>query len=111
MLYRTELVLDSLTRDARAKKKNEFPPATNFLQTLIFPRPPPREIEKGCKKKSLPSLFHSFFSHDEHITLTRIVRFSRAVDFACCIREENSEDSKETKEEQGRQPTDKKEIP
>lgn len=38
-------------------------------------------------------------------------KISRAVDFACCIREENSEDSKETKEEQGGQPTDKKEIP
>lgn len=61
-------------RRTRAKKKNEFPPATNFLQ-LNFPETAAAWNWKRMEKKFLPSLFLSFFSHDEHITLMQIVRF------------------------------------
>lgn len=60
------------------------------------------KLKKGGKKTST---FSFFFFHNEHITLTWIVRF-RVRLILLSIREENSEDSKESVE----QPMDKKEI-
>ena len=59
------------------------------------------KLKKGGKKP-LP---FPFFFHNEHITLTWIGRF-RVRLILLSIREENSEDSKESVE----QPMDKKEI-